>query len=81
MTVSKQHFRFLHQMALKLTETLPKKLEKEIINDGWNNWNNDMYLRETISSSKRYCDRFGVYDYIFNDITLNEIIAYKPTTI
>ncbi|MCI7157113.1 MAG: LTA synthase family protein [Solobacterium sp.] len=45
-----------------------KKLEKEIINDGWNNWNNDKYLRETISSSKRYCDRFGVYDYIFNDI-------------
>lgn len=30
MRVSKQLFRFLHQMALKLTETLPKKLEKEI---------------------------------------------------
>ena len=45
-----------------------KKLEKEIINDGWNNWNNDMYLRETISSSKRYCDRFGIYDYIVNDV-------------
>ena len=65
-----------------------KKLEKEIINDGWNNWNNDMYLRETISSSKRYCDRFGIYDYIVNDVKyelkkneLNSLSAYDVNEI
>lgn len=45
-----------------------KKLQNEVVYDGWSEWNNDLRLRETISSSKRYCDRFGIYDYLINDI-------------
>lgn len=51
-----------------LMSFMNKKLQNEVVYDGWSEWNNDLRLRETMSSSKRYCDRFGIYDYIMNDV-------------